>query len=46
MRDLHGGMQDLSLQRAGFLFSSCSAQAPGRVGSVVVACGFQSVWAL
>ena len=36
----------LQLWRAGFLFSSCSARAPGRVDSVVVACGLQSTWAL
>ena len=31
---------------AGFLFSSCGAQAPGCMGSVVVARGFQSAWPL
>ena len=30
----------------GFLFPSCGAQAPGHMGSVVVACGFQRAWAL
>ena len=29
-----------------FLFSSCGTRAPGHVGSVVVARGFQSAWAL
>ena len=29
-----------------FSLSSCGAQAPGCVGSVVVACGLQSAWAL
>ena len=28
------------------LLSSCGAQAPGRVGSVVVVCGVHSAWAL
>ena len=28
------------------LLSSCGVQAPGCMGSVVVACGFQSPWAL
>ena len=28
------------------LLSSCGAQAPGCVGFVVVACGFQSTWPL
>ena len=50
MWDLHWGVRDLSLLLTGFsrcgmwvfLFSSCGAQAPGRMGSIVVARGFQS----
>ena len=47
-------MWDLSLGPAGFSLvvvcvfslSSCGMQAPGSVGSVVVARGLQSAWAL
>ena len=46
-------MQGLSLQHMGFspvvagdFLSSCGAQAPGSVGSVVVVRGVQSTWAL
>ena len=41
-----GARASLWLWHAGFLFSSCGAQAPGCVGSVVVVCGVQSTWAL
>ena len=54
MRALHCGAQaprcsaqaSIWLWYAGFLFSSCGVQAPGRVASVVVVHGYQSVWAL
>ena len=41
-----GTWASLKLWCADFLFSSCGAQALGCVGSVVVAQGFQSAWAL
>ena len=41
-----GAWSSLWLWRVGFLFSSSGTQSPGCMGSVVVAWGFQSTWAL